>query len=155
MADNYKNAIGPFSSKEAIVLTGFSRTMLDYLVRSKLHVPNGKKHSGKRGARRCYSFGDIVTLRAIANLLNAGVSVTNLSRALKKLSTSHKEITPEKLPGKYLVTDGKDIFFRDMGNLLENLSKNGQLAFSFVIDVQPISDHVVKVANSKKFRSIA
>ncbi|MEQ9303035.1 MAG: MerR family transcriptional regulator, partial [Marinoscillum sp.] len=117
MADS-DNKIGPFSSKEAIVLSGLSRTMLDYLVRSKLHVPTGEKHCGRRGARRCYSFGDIVTLRALASLLNAGVSVMNLKRALKKLSSAHKEIEPGKLPGKYLVTDGKDIYFRNKHNLL-------------------------------------
>lgn len=144
-----------FSTNQAVSLTGMSKTMLDYLVRTEILVPSLSPKRTKRGRGRRYSFSDIVALRTLAKLLDAGVSVKRLKVSLKRLFKSHSEITPRKIPGKFLVTDGKDIYFWNKGKLLENLSIDGQLAFSFVMELKPIHNQVINIMASKKFKSIA
>ena len=123
-----------------------SRTMLDYLVRTNLLVPSSSRGKRTKGKKREYSFGDIVILRALKSLLDNGISVSRVSKALHKLGKKHKELKPKDIPGqiKYLVTDGEEVFFKNKKQVLENLSKNGQMAFSFVLDLTPAKDKIIE-----------
>jgi hypothetical protein len=54
-------------------------------------------------------------------------------------------------PIKYFFTDGKDVFFvRDIGAEITNLSKNGQLEFAFILDVEEIHKNLVSEINKAK-----
>jgi len=119
-----------FTATEAAQLAGLSRTMVDYLCRTKLSVPTSPQKRG-RGRQRAYNFGDVVLLRAIARMLHAGITVSNLKRGLQALRKRHGEITPGSLPATHLVTDGRQIYFQHGHEVLEGLN-NGQYAFAFV-----------------------
>lgn len=134
-----------FSAKEAADFAGLSLAMADYLCRHKLVVPGVGRKRG-RGVQRRYSFGDIVVLRSVAKLLEAGVSVLRLKKALANLRTHHSEITFAGMPASYLVTDGKDVFFRHKTGVLELLT-NGQLSFAFVVEVESVRREAVEFAN--------
>lgn len=141
-----------YTTKEAAQLSGLTRTMLDYLVRSDLLVPSLSVNCPKRGRPRKYSFGDLVILRAISHLVEMGVSITRLKSALKQLFETHDEITPGTIPGRYLVTDGTSVYFRKDNHTIESLNQGGQLTFSFVLEVQTFRDQIVKDLQNPNFR---
>lgn len=125
-----------FSSREVAEFSGLSMAMVNYLYRTGLIIPSIGRKRGK-GIERKYSFGDLVILKSIAKLLDAGVSVLRLKKALVNLRKLHTDITLDKMPGAYLVTDGKEIYLKQSNGVLELLI-NGQLGFLFVVDVESV-----------------
>jgi hypothetical protein len=125
--------------------------MVDYLCRTDTVVPTGGIPRPGRGNPRLYSFGDIVILRAVAKLLLCGISVSRLRRGLKQLRDKHAQITRTSLPGKYLVTNGRSVYFINAGTL-EDLNSHSQLAFAFVLEIETIRDEVGQKAGDRVAR---
>ena len=69
-----------------------------------------------------------------------------LKKALANLRAQHSDITFDGMPATYLVTDGKDVFFRHKTGVLELLT-NGQLSFAFVVEVESVRKEAVEFAN--------
>jgi len=120
--------------------------MVNYLCREAIVVPSDGPRRG-RGVQRLFSFGDIVVLRAIAKLLQGGVSVYRLRKALKELRSVHPEITATRMPAAYLVTDGRDVLLRHRTGVLELLS-SGQFSFAFVVEMESVRKEAVAFARS-------
>jgi DNA-binding transcriptional MerR regulator len=114
--------------------------MLDYLARTGVLVPSYLGHPGK-GRDRLYSFGDIVLLRSLAQILKGGISVRKLRQAFQTLISKHPEITPTSIPARYLVTDGVQVFLRNDGTL-EELTARRQLAFAFVVKLEKLRNRL-------------
>ncbi len=131
-----------FSVGEVHQLTGFKPRMLDYLYRAGVLIPTLDPSPG-RGKDRFYSFNDVVIGRALSDLLRCGISVSKLKKALAKLR-SNPAIAPDHLPGRYLVTDGTEVFFTDRKDVFVNLNKGGQLAFAFVFQARRLRDEVLE-----------
>ncbi len=142
-----------FTANEAARLSGLTRTMLDYLCRTKISEPTVACKRG-RGCRRHYSFGDVVLLRSIARMLHAGMSVLRLKRALQSLRKRHPEITPDSLPGTHLVTDGRKVFFQRGSHAVEELI-TGQLSFAFVLEIAKVKKEVLEQLDVKTARTHA
>lgn len=143
-----------YSTKQAAHLSGLPRTTLDYLMRTDLVVPSLIETKPKRGIARKYSFGDIVLLRAVAQLINLGISITRLKQALRQLFETHHEITPGTIPGRYLVTDGTNVYFRTDKHSIESLNEGGQLAFSFILEIQSYRDQILEEVIQPGFQNI-
>lgn len=126
---------------EAASLSGLSRAMVDYLCRTKLLVPTIPQRRG-RGRQRRYSFGDVILLRALARMLEAGISVLHLKRSLQSLRKYHPEITPNTLPATHIVTDGRTIYFKHGKDGLEELTK-GQFSFAFIVELERVKREVL------------
>lgn len=131
-----------FSATQAAALAGISPAMLNYLCREKIVVPTGMPPRG-HGARRAYTFGDVVALRLVSRLSSAGVSILRLRKAMLRLRALHPEITLTSLPGSHIVTDGRDLYIRQDGEPLER-AVDGQFAFAFVVELAPLRDEVAK-----------
>jgi DNA-binding transcriptional MerR regulator len=130
-----------FEIKVASRLCGLTVAMVDYLCRSSIVVPSARSKPG-RGRGRRFTFGDIVMLRVLAQLLSCGISVAKMKRALEQLRKHQGKITPASLPGNYLFTDGRTLYFHDRSNAVEELTEGRQLAFAFVIRVSQVRDDV-------------
>jgi DNA-binding transcriptional MerR regulator len=135
--------IETFGAKRAQELCGFqSVAMIDYLQRSGVFVP--KRTNGKRkGKGRRFEFRDLVVLKALKRLLDSGASVANLKKSLtefQKLKWSADPATLEDAAGviRYLIVSGEHIYLQKDAETLVDLSKKGQLAFSFIIDLESI-----------------
>ena len=145
-----------FVISEVAKLSKLTETMLDYLCRTEVLVPSAGKSRG-RGCKRYYSFGDVVMARALARLLESGISVGRLKRSLIQLRRHHPEITPDTLPAALLVTDGRSIFFRESSQVMLELSK-GQMAFAFILELNAVREEVrqgVAKPQRKKRRAAA
>lgn len=133
-----------YSAKEAAQLAGFgSVAMLDYLQRSEVFYPLGKKGARGRGRKRRYEFRDLLVLKAIKRLLDSGASVANLQKALtnfQKINWSADPVTMEGPEGiiRYFIASHEKIYLVRDPNTLVEMSRSGQLVFSFIIDLEKL-----------------
>jgi hypothetical protein len=131
--------IDSFSARRAVELCGFgSVAMLDYLERTKVFVRT--KSSKRRGKGRRYCFRDLLILKVIKALLDNGVSVSTLQKSLAEFQHWRWKAEPTVLEDgigglRYLVASGNSVFFAHSDAILVELSKKGQLAFSFILDL--------------------
>jgi DNA-binding transcriptional MerR regulator len=111
-----------FTVAQAARLTGNTAAQLRSWNRLGLVVP-GASEPGR------YSFRDLVALRVVASLLDAGLSLARIRRALRYLVESGEDIAALSL-----VTDGETVWAcRDDGQVLDAL-RHGQLAFFVAVD---------------------
>ena len=114
---------------QAARLSGCSAAQLDTWRRIGLVVPDDADPSGP------YSFRDLVALRMIGSLLDAGLPMPRIKRAVAELVRSGDDIA-----GLRLVTDGDSVWAcRDDGQILDALSQ-GQL--SLFVAVERFADEV-------------
>jgi DNA-binding transcriptional MerR regulator len=131
-----------FTVREAAKISGLSIAMLNYLCRVGIAVPSQPKTVG-RGRRRRYSFGELVFLRAVARLLEAGVSVKRLKESFGDLNAKLRRIGPVPAVLGHLVTDGKRIYLQETSIRIEDLT-SGQKCFAFLIELGSIQKEVAK-----------
>lgn len=142
--------IEKFTIARAGHLARLSVPMLDYLCRTDVIVPTITGRRG-RGRARYYSFGDVIILRAVARLLENGISVHHLKQGLKNLRKHHPEFSRTEVPTRLLVTDGKSLLLREREEVVEDLNK-GQLAFGFIVELAAVQEEVVARARSETRR---
>lgn len=136
--------LASYSAKRAVSLVGFgSVAMIDYLQRVGVFIPLGKKGARGRGKARTFTFRDLLVLKAIKRLLDSGASVANLKKALEefqKLNWSADPVTLEDPTGiiRYFVASRDGIYLARDAEVLVDLSRKGQLAFSFIIDLETL-----------------
>ena len=122
--------------------------MVNYLCRHDIVVPVGHGRRG-RGNQRKFSFGELIVLKSVARLLERGVSVLRLRKALISLREFHPQITREGMPGAYLVTDGQDVYLRERAGVLELLVRR-QLSFAFVVEMESVRRDAISFARKRK-----
>lgn len=144
------------NAKKAAYVAGFRTSMmLDYLERQGLferEEVRASKRGGerRRGRRRDYTFRDVVILRSIAQLLEHGVSVERIKKAVISLSRDDKfqcersSVRYGQDVIQYLATDGKQIYFKRDRAGVTSLLQGGQGAFLFVLDITQSKEFVVK-----------
>lgn len=109
---------------QATRLTGCSVSQLRYWDRVGLVRP---------GARPRYGFRDLVALRMVRSLLDAGLSLQRIRKAVEFLQASG-EGGGDDLAGLRLVSDGTTVLAcRDDGEVLDAL-RQGQLALFVSVD---------------------
>ena len=122
-----------FTADQAIRFTGCTAHQLRYWDRIGLVKPSVQATGGRPGVRRLYSFRDLIALKVIRSLLEGGMSLQRVRRAIEYLRK--KAALDEHLSEVKLVTDGRSIFkiARNDGEILDAL-REGQMAFFLAID---------------------
>lgn len=122
-----------FTAEQASRLTHCTAHQLRYWDRINLVKPSVQSTGGRPGVRRLYSFRDLISLRVIRSLLDGGMSLQRVRRAIEYLRK--KAGLDQHLSDVKLVTDGVSIFklVRDDNELLDAL-KEGQMAFFLALD---------------------
>ena len=111
-----------FTAAQAARLTGCSLSQLSSWERIGLVVPPPDRMHG-------YSFQDLVALRVVASLLDAGLGLARIRRAVHYLVESGDDDA-----SLALVTDGDAVWAcRDDGEILDAL-RHGQLALFLAVD---------------------
>src|SRR5262252_2896478 len=80
---------------------GISYRQLDYWARTELVTPSVRDATGS-GSQRLYSFEDLVQLRVIKNLLDTGVSLQRVRKAVEHLQTMRRPVAAVTL-----ISDGR------------------------------------------------
>jgi len=111
-----------FTAAQAARLTGCSLSQLSSWERTGLVVPPTDRMHG-------YSFQDLVAIRVVASLLDAGISLARIRRAVHYLVESGEDVA-----SLALVTDGDTVWAcRDDSEILDAL-RHGQLALFLAVD---------------------
>lgn len=132
-----------YSIRQAALYSGLKGAMVDYLCRAGIVLPSGGDVKPGRGKARLYTFGDIVVLKVVAQLLARGISVARLKGALSELRQKHGQITKTSLPGKFLITDGERVYFHNAKGAVSDLNKNSQQVFAFMVELKSVRDSVI------------
>ena len=113
---------------EVCTIVGISYRQLDYWARTGLVRPELRDAAGS-GTQRVYSFKDLVHLRVIKNLLDAGVALPKIRKAISYISDELK--TP--LENITLMSDGKSIYAATSDTEIVDLLKKGQGVFGIAL----------------------
>ncbi|MHB2023124.1 MAG: MerR family transcriptional regulator [Mycobacteriales bacterium] len=115
---------GPTACRAA----GITYRQLDYWARTGLVEPSVRPAHGS-GSQRLYSFRDILVLRVVNGLLQAGVSLPNIRRAVAQL----RERGSADLAQLTLVSDGTTVYeFTSPGEVVD-LLQGGQGVFAIAV----------------------
>ncbi|WP_213450109.1 MerR family transcriptional regulator [Rhizomonospora bruguierae] len=107
---------------------GISYRQLDYWARTGLVVPSIRDASGS-GTQRLYSFRDLVVLKVVKRLLDAGVSLQNIRKAIDALRSRGVE----DLAGITLISDGTTVYECRSPEEVVDLLQGGQGVFGIAI----------------------
>src|SRR5712691_8765495 len=114
---------------EVCKLVGISYRQLDYWARTELVTPSVREAGGS-GTQRLYSFNDLVQLRVIKKLLDTGISLQNIRKAVtyirENLGTEPTTVT--------LMSDGARIYACESEEEIIDLVKKGQGVFAIALD---------------------
>ncbi len=114
---------------EVCRVVGISYRQLDYWARTGLVTPSVRDADGS-GTQREYSFHDLVALRVIKKLLDAGVSLQRIRKAIGFLKDQLEE-TPH---GVTLMSDGSSIYACESPDEIIDLLQRGQGVFGIAVD---------------------
>lgn len=114
---------------EVCRVVGITYRQLDYWARTGLVTPSIKEAGGS-GTQRLYSFEDLVQLRVIKRLIDAGVSLQSVRKAIGYL----KENLNRAPQGVTLMSDGKSIYALESPDEVVDLLQRGQGVFGIALD---------------------
>src|SRR5262245_27260453 len=126
-----------FAIHEVVVLTGFSKHMLDYLVREEIFLPRIQTPR-VRGVRRRYAYEDVVLLRALKAICVGKGKIRHLRDALRQFRDEFGALRPGQRVDKTLFVQGNELSVYDDLDRNRQL-RTGQMTFAFVADLALIS----------------
>lgn len=118
-------------------LVGITYRQLDYWARTGLLEPSLQQASGS-GSQRLYSFTDVVQLKVIKQLLDAGMSLKKIRSAVEILRDQLASDQP--LTDVTLLSDGHTIYAATSPDQVMDVLRRGQGVFG--IAVGPVHDEV-------------
>ena len=119
-----------FSGKRTAEIVDITYRQLDYWARTDLVKPSMAEATGS-GSRRKYSYRDLLELKVIKSLLDAGIRLEQV----RKVFAYMRNQLGEDVASANLVIDGSNSVLVNTGEELIDLLQNGQ----GVLNVLPLS----------------
>lgn len=133
-ADGPEQATDPFSElvgyrgPTACAAAGITYRQLDYWARTGLVEPSVRAAQGS-GTQRLYGFRDVLLLKVVKRLLDAGVSLQSIRAAVEHL----RACGIADLSGITLMSDGASVYQCTSPNQLVELLQGGQGVFGIAL----------------------
>jgi DNA-binding transcriptional MerR regulator len=137
-----------FRVPEVCKIVGISYRQLDYWARTDLVTPSVRDARGS-GTQRVYSFQNLVVLRVIKRLIDAGVSLQRVRTAVEYLQEMDEEAS-----GVTIFSDGKGVYQAHSPEAVVDLLNKGQGVFAIAVD-KVWSDLEGSLAKTKRGRAVA
>ena len=118
-----------FSGTQAAKIVGISYRQLDYWARTDLIRPTAADAAGS-GSRRVYSYRDLLELRVIKNLLDAGIRL----ESVREVFTYLRNHVDTDIVAAHIVISGQSVVLCQ-GDQLVDVLRNGQ----GVLNVLPLA----------------
>ena len=147
-----------YRAPQVCSLVGITYRQLDYWARTGLIVPSISAASGS-GSQRRYSFGDIVQLKVVKRLLDAGMSLKKIRSAMDILREQLQSQQP--LADVTLLSDGTTIYAAHSPDEVVDVFRRGQGVFGIAVGpvqaelegeihrLRPDDDEVIELASNK------
>lgn len=129
--------VAGYRAPQVCKLVGITYRQLDYWARTGLIMPSMQAATGS-GSQRVYSFTDVVQLKVIKNLLDAGMSLKKIRSAVDILRNEMDSEQP--LADVTLLSDGQTIYAAHSDEEVVDVLRKGQGVFSIAIG--PVQDQV-------------
>lgn len=118
---------GGFSGTRAAKIVGISYRQLDYWARTDLVRPSLTDAAGS-GSRRAYSYRDLLELRLIKSLLDAGIKLESVREVFAYL----REHVTTDISSAHLVITGSQVVLCDRDDQLIDVVNKGQGVLSLL-----------------------
>ncbi|MCU1452967.1 MAG: putative MerR family transcriptional regulator [Acidimicrobiales bacterium] len=122
-----------YSGKRAAEIVGITYRQLDYWARTDLIRPSVADARGS-GSRRCYSYRDLLELKVVKTLLDAGIKLESVRTAFAYLRDSLGE---EIVSVQLVISGGSAVLVRD-GDELVDVLKQGQGVLTSVLSLDGV-----------------
>ena len=119
-----------FRAPQVCHLVGITYRQLDYWARTGLLRPSLKAARGS-GSQRLYSFGDVVQLKVVKRLLDAGMSLKKIRQAIEILRVQLQSDRP--LADVTLLSDGLTIYAAHSSQEVVDVFRRGQGVFGIAV----------------------
>ncbi len=127
MAAESSTHVGGFHGPQVCGLVGITYRQLDYWARTGLLQPSVASAQGS-GSRRIYSYSDVLELKVIKQLLDAGVSLQSARRAVECL---RQDLGADLASANLVLTSTSSVLARTNGEIVDLLA-GGQGVFNVV-----------------------
>lgn len=117
-----------FRGPQVCKIVDISYRQLDYWARTKLVIPSVQDAQGS-GSQRLYSFENLVELKLVKNLLDAGMTLQRVRDAITYLHDLGHDLS-----GITIASDGKSVYACKSKEEVWDLLRKGQGVFSITID---------------------
>jgi len=125
-----------FRGPQVCKIIGITYRQLDYWARTDLIRPSVADAKGS-GSQRLYSYADLVELKVVKSLLDAGVSLQKSRRAIEYL----RENVGADVASTHLVLDGSRSILARNGEQIIDLLRNGQGVLN-VVPLGPVVEDI-------------
>lgn len=126
-----------YRGPQACKIVGITYRQLDYWTRTGLIVPTIQAAVGS-GSQRLYSFNDLLQLRIIKNLLDAGMSLQKVREALDYARSTLADDWAKAT----IVADGKGVYALTSQEEVFDLLRRGQGVLGAVVSVGAIKEEL-------------
>ncbi|MFB7762446.1 MerR family transcriptional regulator [Streptomyces xiamenensis] len=117
-----------YRGPSACAAAGITYRQLDYWARTQLVQPSIRPAHGS-GTQRLYSFQDILVLKIVKRLLDAGVSLQSIRTAVRALRSADLA----ELAGLTLMSDGATVYRCESPEELAELLRGGRGVFGIAV----------------------
>ncbi len=142
-----------YSGKKAAEIVGISYRQLDYWARTDLIRPSVTDAAGS-GSRRQYSYRDLLELKVVKSMLDAGIKLESVRTAFEYL---RENLGEDVASARLVIGGGRAVLVRDDAELLDVI-KSGQLVMTSLLSldgVQAEIDAAVRDLNSGGTNAVA
>jgi DNA-binding transcriptional MerR regulator len=126
-----------FRGPQACKVVGITYRQLDYWTRTGLVMPSVQEATGS-GSQRLYSFNDLLQLKVVKSLTDAGASLQKVRQAIDyvrtNLSDNWSRVT--------IVTDGAGVYACTSDAEVVDLLRSGQGVLGAVVAVDKVRDQL-------------
>ena len=141
-----------FNSKTIASILGLSIRQIDYWDRTHFIKPSVSEASGY-GSVRLYSFNDLVQLKVARTLMDKGISLQKIRKAINYLKKNMPEVKKPLSELRFL-TDGETLFVltEDKKVIIDAL-KSGQFVFAVALGkiIEDLKGEVITLQKDKKY----
>jgi predicted RNase H-like HicB family nuclease len=142
-----------FNTNTVVKLTGLTPRQIDYWDRTHFIKPSIKEAAGY-GTGRLYSFEDIVQLKVARTLIDKGVSLQKIRKAITYLKKNFPDVKKPLAEMRFL-TDGEAIFvLADKKEKILDTLARGQMVFALAIGelIEELKGEVKKINQDRKYK---
>lgn len=126
-----------YRGPQACKIVGVTYRQLDYWTRTGLVVPSLQEAHGS-GTQRLYSFNDLLQLKVIKSLIDAGASLQKVRQALDYVRNNFQGDW-SKLT---IVTDGSGVYALNSEDEVLDLLRSGQGVLGALVSVDRVRDQL-------------
>jgi DNA-binding transcriptional MerR regulator len=126
-----------YSGKKAAEIVGISYRQLDYWARTDLVRPSVADAAGS-GSRRQYSYGDLLELKVIKSMLDAGIKLESVREAFAFL---RDQLGTDIASAQLVIGGGTAILVKDDHELIDVL-KRGQFVMTSILSLDGVQREI-------------